>query len=84
MELDSNQRRMQAHSIIDGLPDDQLAAAFMVLEGFVEPLEVYLARVPREEEELSPEMAAALEEAHASLDRGEFVSHEEVLLEFGL
>ncbi|MGH9605035.1 MAG: hypothetical protein ACRD3N_04985 [Terracidiphilus sp.] len=42
-----------------------------------------LARVPIEEEELTPEIAAALSRARASLARGEGIPHEEVLREFG-
>jgi hypothetical protein len=50
----------------------------------VEPLSSSLAKAPVEEEELTPETAAALDRARASLARGEGVSHEEVLREFDL
>ena len=36
-----------------------------------------------EEEEITPETAAALERARASLARGEGISHEEIVREFG-
>jgi hypothetical protein len=39
---------------------------------------------PVEDEELTPETMAALNRASASLDRGEGVSHKEMLREFGL
>lgn len=37
-----------------------------------------------EEEEITEETAAALDRASASLARGESMSHEEILREFGL
>ncbi|MGA2120249.1 MAG: hypothetical protein ABSH56_36690 [Bryobacteraceae bacterium] len=37
-----------------------------------------------EEEEITPDTAAALDEARASLARGEGIPHEEILREFGL
>lgn len=50
----------------------------------VEPLSRSLAMAPVEEGELTPETAEALDSARASLARGEGISHEEVLREFGL
>ena len=37
-----------------------------------------------EEEEITPETAAAMDRARASLARGEGIPHEEILREFGL
>jgi hypothetical protein len=50
----------------------------------VEPLSRSLASAPVEEEEVTPETAAALDRARASLARGEGVAHEKILREFGL
>ena len=55
-----------------------------LLDVLVEPLSRSLALAPVDEEELTPETVAALDRAHASLVRGEGISHEEVLREFGL
>ena len=41
-----------------------------------------LANAPIEDEELTPETIAAIKRANASLDRGEGISHEEILREF--
>jgi len=49
-----------------------------------EPIERSLAMALVEEEEITPETAAALERARASLARGEGIAHEEILREFGL
>lgn len=76
--------RQQAHFLIDALPDEKIAAVRSLLEVMIEPLSRSLAMAPVEDEDLTPETAAALDRARASLARGEGVSHEEVLREFGL
>ena len=50
----------------------------------VETLSRWLALAPVEDEEITPETAAALDRARASLSRGEGIRHEEILSEFGL
>jgi hypothetical protein len=50
----------------------------------VEPLSRSLSLAPVEDEEITPETAAALDGARASLSRGEGIPHEDVLREFGL
>jgi hypothetical protein len=66
------------------LPDEKLNAVRALLEVMVEPLSRSLAQAAVEEEGLTPETAAALERARASLARGEGIPHEEILREFGL
>jgi hypothetical protein len=84
MERDLVQQRQQAHLLIDVLPEEKLSAVRGLLEVMVEPLSRSLALAPVEEEDLNPETAAALDRSRASLARGEGISHEEVLREFGL
>lgn len=55
-----------------------------LLEVMTEPLSRALAIASIEEEEITPETAAALDRARASLTRGEGIAHEEILREFGL
>jgi hypothetical protein len=76
--------RQQAHALLDLLPDDKLKAVRGLLEVMVEPLAQSLAAAPVEDDEITPETAAALNRAKASLARGEGISHEEILREFGL
>ncbi len=76
--------RREAHLLLDVLPDEKVEAVRSLLEVMVEPLSRSLAMAPVEDEDLTPETAAALDRARASLARGEGVSHEEVLREFGL
>jgi hypothetical protein len=87
MELDLAQQRRHAHSLLDVLPGEKLSAVYSLLEVLADlPANSFarsLAMAPVEEEELTPETILALDRANASLDRGESVSHEEILREFG-
>lgn len=78
-----NSERQQAHFLLDALPDEKVAVVRGLLEVMVEPLSHVLAKAQVEEEELTPETASALDRARASLARGEGISHEEILREFG-
>ena len=60
----------------------QLSAVIGLLEAMLDPFS--LANAPVEEEELTPETAAALERARTSLTRSQGISHEEILCEFGV
>ena len=84
MEPNLSQERRQAHALLDMLPAEKLNAVRSLLEVMVEPLARSLALAPVDEEEVTPETAAALDRARASLDRGEGIPHEEILREFGL
>jgi hypothetical protein len=84
MEPNLDQERRQAHALLDALPAEKLNAVRSLLEVMVEPLARSLALAEVEEEDLTPDTAAALDRARASLARGEGVPHDEVLREFGL
>ena len=84
MELNFAQERQHVHLLVDGLTNEKLVAVRSLLEFMVEPLSRSLAAAPVEDEELTPETAAALDRARASLAQGRRISHEEVLREFGL
>ena len=84
MGTNVTQERQQAHALLDMLPQEQLSAVRSLLEVMVEPLSRSLASAPVEEEEVTPETAAALDRARASLARGEGIVHQDILREFGL
>jgi hypothetical protein len=84
MEPNLNQERQQAHALLDMLPAEKLNAVRSLLEVMVEPLARSLALAKVEDEEVTPETAAALDRSRASLKRGEGIPHEEILREFGL
>lgn len=84
MEPNLDQERREAHALLDLLPREKLNAVRGLLEVMVEPLSHSLALAAVEEEEITPETAAALDRARASLAHGEGIPHEEILREFGL
>ena len=84
MGTDVTQERRQAHALLDMLPEEKVTAVRSLLEVMVEPLARSLASCPVEEEEVNSETATALDRSRASLARGEGVSDEEILREFGL
>lgn len=81
------EQRMQAHELLDILPAEKINAVLSLLEVMMpdsEPLSASLARAEVEDEEITPEMAARLDRARASAERGETIPHEDILREFGL
>jgi len=84
MEPNLNHERQAAHALLDLLPAEKLNAVRSLLEVMVEPMARVLALAPVEEDEITPETAAAVDRARASLARGEGIPHEEILGEFGL
>jgi hypothetical protein len=84
MEPNLEQERRQAHALLDALPAEKLNAVRSLLEVMVEPLARSLALASRESEDITAETAAALNRARVSLSRGEGISHDDVLREFGL
>ena len=81
---ESKMERQQAHQLLDQLGPEQFDAVARLLEVLAEPLSHSLRDVTVDEEELTPEMAAALDRARAALAEGKGVAHEEVLRESGL
>jgi hypothetical protein len=84
MEPDLSQRRQRAHDLLNRLSPEKLEAVQSLLEVMVEPLSRSLAAAPVEDEEITPETAAGLDRARASLAHGEGIPHDEVRREFGL
>jgi hypothetical protein len=84
MEPNLEQQRQQAHALLDLLPAEKLKAVRSLLDVMVGPLARSLAHAPVDEDDITPETAAAVDRARASLARGEGVSHQEIRREFGL
>ena len=76
--------KQHAHRLLDQLDTGQLSAVVHLLEVMTDPVARSVANAPIEDEEITTETAAALDAARASLNRGEGISHEEILREFGL
>jgi len=70
--------------MVERLAPSQLTAVRGLLEVLLDPVARSLVNAPVEDEEITPEMAAALDRARASIERGEGIPHEDILREFGL
>ena len=70
--------------MLDQLDAGQLAAIVHLLQVMTSPLSRSLASAPVEEEEITPETAATLERARASLAGGEGIPHEDIVREYDL
>jgi hypothetical protein len=75
--------KQHAHQLIDQLDPDQLAAVTRLLEVIVDPVIRSINSAPVEEQSISPELAALLDRARASIERGEGIRHEDLLCELG-
>lgn len=84
MEPDISEQRQQAHALLDMLAGEKVPAVRTLLEAMVEPLSHHLNALPVDEEQLSPETIAEIQDSRASLERGEGIPHDEILREFGI
>lgn len=74
----------RAHQMLDQLDPSQLAAVSHLLEVLTDPITRSLANAPFDTSPISAEEAAELDEAHAAIQRGEGIAHEDMLREYGL
>jgi hypothetical protein len=73
-----------AHELIDRMSTGQVSAVVGLLEAMLDPVSIALANAPFDDEPVSEEEARDIAESRAAYARGEVVSNEEVLAEFGL
>jgi hypothetical protein len=73
-----------AYELIDRLAPAQLAAVVGLLEAMLDPLARTLANAPFDDEPVSDDEAREVAASRAAFGRGEGISHEQVLAEFGL
>ena len=76
--------KQQAHELIESMAPGQVSAVVGLLKVMLDPFTRTLANAPYDDEPVSADEAREIAEARASLARGEGVSHDEVLAEFGL
>ncbi|HEX5235247.1 MAG TPA: hypothetical protein VFW25_07960 [Silvibacterium sp.] len=76
--------KQQAHELIERMSAAQVSAVVGLLETMLDPFSLVLANAPIDDEPVSEEEKRDIAEARAAIARGEVVSHEEVLAEFGL
>jgi hypothetical protein len=80
----STDEKQHAHELIDRMAPGQVSAVVSLLEIILDPLARTLASAPYDDEPVSQEEAHEVEASKAALARGESVTHEKVLAEFGL
>lgn len=76
--------KQQAHELIDRISTAQASAVVGLLEAMLDPVSVALNNAPMDDEPVSEEEARDIAEARAAYARGEVVSNQEVLADFGL
>ena len=77
--------RQQLHDLIERLPESEVAAVHRLVAGLLaNPLWVASVTAPEDDEPYTSEQQAGDAEAQAAIDRGEGVSHEAILREFGV
>ncbi len=74
--------REDLHRLIDELPDDSLGHVVWLLRRARDPMLVLLDAAPEDDEPLTAEDVAAIEEARECYRRGEVVSLDELIGEF--
>jgi hypothetical protein len=84
MAQNSMDETQKAQALIKMLPPAQLAAVVRLLETILDPVARSIASAPVEDEEITDETAAEIDQSRESLARGEGIPHEEILREFGL
>lgn len=72
----------QAHELLEQLEPNQLFAVVRLLQVMIDPVARSIADAPVEDEEILSPTAAELDAAHASIARGEGISHDEILRQF--
>ena len=76
--------KQHAHELLDQLGPSQFAVVLQLLEVMLDPVSRSIAQAPMIDEEIGSKTAAELDQARASIERGEGIPHEEVMREFGL
>jgi hypothetical protein len=77
--------KQQLHDLIERLPENEIATVYRLLAGLLaDPLRIASVTAPADDEPYTPEQQADDAEAQAAIDRGEGISHAQMIGEFGL
>jgi len=76
--------KQQAHELIDRISTAQASAVVTLITAMLDPVDRALANAPFDDEPVSEAEARDIAAGRAAYARGEVVSNEEVLAEFGL
>lgn len=85
MSTDPKTDRQLLHQLVESLPPEQISAALQYLNYLsADPMLLALLNASSDDEPYTDEQRRKDADAEASIARGEGISHEEVLHEFGL
>jgi hypothetical protein len=84
MDQAATNPKQHAFELINRMSTGQVSAVVGLLEAMLDPVSIALANAPYDDEPVSEEEARDIAESRAAYARGEVVSNEEVLAEFGL
>ncbi|HUA82985.1 MAG TPA: hypothetical protein VMB85_03940 [Bryobacteraceae bacterium] len=76
--------KQHAHELLDQLAPGELEAVLHLLEVMTDPVARSIASARVEAEQVTAETAAELDKARESIERGQGISHDEIMREFGL
>jgi hypothetical protein len=76
--------KQHAFELINRMSTGQVSAVVGLLEAMLDPVSIALANAPYDDEPVSEEEARDIAESRAAYARGEVVSNDELLAEFGL
>jgi hypothetical protein len=84
MATNSESSRRELHNLVEKLPPDRVSAALQYLHYLcADPVFLSLLNAAADDEPYTDQQRAEDAESTASLARGEGISHEEILREFG-
>jgi hypothetical protein len=84
MGTDTGHEKQQLHSMVDLLAPEQVHALRALVEVMLDPVARAIANAPVDDEPLTPEVKAALDEAREWLKHNKSIPHEQVLAELGI
>jgi hypothetical protein len=70
--------RSDLHSILDAIPEDRLSDARAALEALADPMLLVFLTAPEDDEPLTLEDVAAIEEGKADIARGDVIPYADV------
>jgi hypothetical protein len=70
--------RSDLHSILDAIPEDRLSDARAALEALADPVLLVFLTAPEDDEPLTLEDVAAIEEGKADIARGDVIPYADV------
>ena len=84
MATTATNSKQQAHDLIERMSTAQVSAVVGLLEAMLDPVSAALASASMDDEPTSEEEARDVVESRAAIARGEVISNDEVLTDFGL